>query len=383
MLMEGIMRDQFPIFNSKHYFLTCAVSPLANRVKLAVEKFTREWDTYAGYALSMENGWSASVDKAREEFAKQINAKKEQVAYSFGVTVSSNSILSCFDNTTKNEFLFTDIDFPAVPANIIAKSDHDATYQIAKSHQGKIEAEDFVNLFSNRTAMLCISEVMANNGFRIDLDNFVEKAHDNDIPLFLDTYQSAGYIPIDVKKSDIDFLATGTQKYLIGGFGMSFMYMREDWIEKLNPASIGWFGAAGVFDSLFNGIFDKLTRPKDITKFHLGSPYVNGAATAIAGMNLLSEIGIDRIYNHNMQITQEIIDMALDQGYKVQTPIDKDRRGSIVNILVPNAKKIVEELRAIGIIVDYRTDGIRVAPHFYNDSSDVSALFSQITRFKN
>lgn len=383
LIMKGIKRELFPILQNKRYFNTCSVGALAKTVREAAYSFLEDWDTLGGLSWTKNNSWMDQVEYAKKNFAKLIGAKSENIAFMFGNSTAIASIMSSFPFKKGDEVIFNDLDFPAVPANIMARNDYEINYKVAKSNNNTINADDYRLVIGKKTKLITACEVVSNTGFKINTEELIETAHERDIPVFLDTYQSTGTIPLDVKENNVDFLASGTLKYLIGGFGISFLYIRDDRIENLNPGSIGWMGVDSPFTDLYDKLrTEKLHRPSDATKFQFGTPYPVGAVTAKAGMDLIYKIGVKQIHRQNMRLTQKIIDRAMDGGLEVLTPVEQEQRGSIVNIQMDNPHDKVRELQSNSFVLDARANGIRIAPHFYNDSEDIEKLMVSLTNNK-
>ncbi len=375
--MDGIKRELFAILSHKSYLNTCSAGPLSTPVKQAALKFIEDWDEYAGLSWSMVDKWMDQVEQARSKFAKIIGAKKENIAYMFGNSSAIASIMSSFKFSAGDEIIFNDLDFPAIPANIMAHSVYGTKYVVAKSNGKTIDMDAYRSVISDKTRLITACEVVSNTGFRMDPKQLVDTAHEFDIPVFLDTYQSTGAIPIDVRKLDLDFLATGTLKYLLGGFGISFLYVRDEWLDLL-PGSIGWMGVDNPFEDLYDKLRTQLYRPDSANRFQFGTPYPNGAYTANAGMDLINNTGINRIYSHNTNLTGKIIDNALERGYTLLTPEEDDARGSIVNIQLKNSTNVVKLLKENNFVLDERAGGVRISVHFFNNYDDIDNLFSLI-----
>ncbi|MCY3411202.1 MAG: aminotransferase class V-fold PLP-dependent enzyme [Candidatus Heimdallarchaeota archaeon] len=381
--MEGIHRDDFPILQEKTYFNACSTGALATQVKKAGTQFLEDWDSYGGIAWNIEDGWTDQVEQARKLFAKLIGSKAENVAYFFGNSTAIASIMSSIPFKSNDNVIFNNLDFPAIPSNIMAQASGNLKYKVIESVNEKtVDLNQYRKAIDNKTKLVTACEVVSNTGFRIDTKELMELTSEAGIPLFLDTYQSTGTIPHDVSKTGVDFLASGCLKYLIGGFGISFLYVRDDWIETMEPLSIGWMGVDNPFEDLFNSLRTSLHRPSDARKFQFGTPYPVGAYTAVAGMKKVDSIGVNRIYKHNMNITRELIDLALDADFTLLNPTDDDKRGAIVNIQIKDAKNKAKYLQNNNFVLDARANGLRVAPHFYNNSDDIYLLFNEIQQFE-
>ncbi len=387
--MVGLQRNLFPSLEFQKYFNACSITPLATPVENAVKDYLEVWKEKGGIAWVMEGGWTDKVEEARRLFASLIGANPENVAYSFGNSVATASIISAL-NISKNDYvLFNDLDFPSSPAHLMAMEEKQIEHKILSSSNYQIQIDQYSNQIKElnregkKVGLISACEVVSNTGFRLNMNELLETAHSKDIPVFADTYQSTGYIPHSVKKSDVDFLASGCLKWLLGGFGISFLYVREDHINNLNPSSIGWMGTDDPFQDLFNKLRPKLHRPENARKFQYGTPYPFGAVTAIEGMKIVKDIGIEKIYSTNMKLTKKIIDMADEFNLEVQTPLDEESRGSIVNVKTDNATEKVHQLQNENFILDMRANGVRIAPHFYNTYQDIEILFERLAELNN
>lgn len=382
--MVGLKRNLFPSLEFLKYFNACSITPLATPVEKAVHEYLEVWKEKGGIAWVMEGGWTDKVEEARSLFASLIGANPEHVAYSFGNSVATASIISALNLSKSDHVIFNDLDFPSSPAHMMALEEKQIKHKILQSSNHQIQVDQYtkqineINKDGNKVGLIAACEVVSNTGFRLNMTELLETAHSKDIPVFADTYQSTGYIPHSVDKSGVDFLATGCLKWLLGGFGISFLYVREDHINNLNPSSIGWMGTEDPFQDLFDKLRPKLHRPGNARKFQYGTPYPIGAVTAIEGMKIIKEIGIEKIHATNMKLTKKIIDMAHEYNLQVQTPVIEENRGSIVNVKLDNATEKVNQLQSENFVLDMRANGVRIAPHFYNTFQDIEILFERL-----
>ena len=185
--------------------------------------------------------------------------------------------------------------------------------------------------------------------------------------VFLDSYQACGTVPIDVKQLNVDMLATGVLKWLCGGPGATFLYVRKDILPRLKPALRGWLGHARPFafepEMEYNG---------GMQRFLTSSPQMPSIFTAIPALKLFRAAGIKNIRAHSLRLTGRIIERADEYGFRVNSPRDERHRGGAITIDVPDAEAASRTLIAERYFVDYRAgSGIRIAPHFYNTLEEV------------
>jgi kynureninase len=184
----------------------------------------------------------------------------------------------------------------------------------------------------------------------------------------LDVYQAAGTVPLHLEAIGTDFAVGGSVKWLCGGPGAGYLYVRPDLAPTLEPGIVGWAAHATPF-AFETGPIEYAAAPE---RFQSGTPNVPSLYSARAGYEIVARIGVETIRRHSLRLTRRMIDRALEAGYRVNTPLDDEARGGAVIIDAPNGAAVADELIRREIIVDYRPGaGIRMAPHFYNTMDDV------------
>jgi len=181
-------------------------------------------------------------------------------------------------------------------------------------------------------------------------------------------YQDAGTIPLDIGGLGADFAVGGSVKWLCGGPGAGYLYVRPDLAAQLQPALIGWAAHVAPFD--FASGPARLAAPPE--RFQSGTPNIPALYAARSGYEIVGEIGVETIRSRSLGLTRRLIDRAQAAGWCLNTPLEDHRRGGAVILDVPNGKAIAEALIQSGVIVDYRPDaGIRMSPHFYNTEAEI------------
>jgi selenocysteine lyase/cysteine desulfurase len=194
----------------------------------------------------------------------------------------------------------------------------------------------------------------------------------------VDDFHGTGIVPVDVHELGIDFLLTGALKWLCGGQGIAFLYVRRDLIEELEPAVVGWFGTEDPFD------FDRsaLRLRKDARRFETGTYALPQAWTAAGGLSIIEEVGVPDIRAHNQSLTGRIIELADDIGLEVLSPRDDDKRGGLVRVRIPGGRESAEHLLHVlfqrDVVLDSRLDTLRISPHVFNTEDDVERCFGEI-----
>jgi selenocysteine lyase/cysteine desulfurase len=362
-------RNEFPILKRKTYLNSCSLGPLSLRVKNALREYVDAWDME-----NTENSWNAwleAVNQAKMSFAKLINANPEEIAVTYSASTAICSVASALDFGMKDEVVVTELDFPTNNYIWLANSKLGAKVKILSSKDNvSIPLEEYENAVTERTLILSTSHVFSFSGFMQRLDAISEICRERDAIFLVDAYQSAGTVPIDVKKVEVDVLISGSVKWLLGGPGIAFMYVRKDLIERFEPSCIGWFASENPFD------FDstRFTYAPDARRFQHGTPSVASAYSAKAGIDIILEANPRKIRKRTVELTQRIVEEAKERGISIRTPENPEDRGAIVVLEMPNSMEIFDRLTAEGVVTSYR-NGIRVSPHFFNNEEDVERLF--------
>jgi kynureninase len=225
-----------------------------------------------------------------------------------------------------------------------------------------------------------ISLVLFRSGALQDVRPVIEKAHRVGAYVVLDAYQAAGTIPMNVTDLGVDFVVGGSVKWLCGGPGAGYLYVRPDLTAKMRPSVVGWAGHAAPFGFETGAI----RYAETIERFQSGTPNVPALYAARAGYEIVAEIGVPAIRERSLGLTRRLIDAAARRGWRLNTPTrDPDRGGSVV-LDVPNGAAVTDDLLRRQIIVDYRPGaGVRIAPHFYNSEAEVDAAVAAIDEILN
>ncbi|WP_286230912.1 aminotransferase class V-fold PLP-dependent enzyme [Neobacillus mesonae] len=366
-------RSLFPILSSHTHLASCSQGAIAIPVSKAIEDYHQS-------LLNDGTNWSAALkkaDAARGLFAQLIGAEKDEVAILCSVSDTLSSIMSTLsDHPKRKGIVFTDINFPTVGHILYAQKRFKDHPSIVRSFNNEIPLEQYEKKVSNDTLLTCIPHVNYCNGYKQDVKKIADIVHGKGSLLFVDAYQSAGHIPINVKEMGIDMLATGTRKYLLGIPGVAFLYIRKELAEELNPRVTGWMGQeeSATFD-LFNLIPAVGTR-----RFETGTPAFISIYAAYEALRVLLEVGINNIESHLKNLTQFGLRYGLEKGLSLAGPLTIENRTSLMSFHVENAPLAEAKLRERKIIVSARKDVIRIAPHFYNTQDDIQLALDELSQ---
>jgi kynureninase len=358
-----VWRDEFPTFRTKTYLNTCSLAPLSRRVREAQERFLDEWEALG--ASAWYELWMHALDALRGKVARVLGARKEEIALAPSVSVALSAVASALDHSTRPRVVLSDLDFPTLAYQWAVKPQVERRF--VPSEDGiHVSAERIAAAVDERTALVATSHVYYTSGAVQDIAQVAEAAHAHGALALVDAYQGTGQLPTDVHAADVDVLVTGGLKWLLGGTGIAFLYVKEALIPRLRPTIAGWFGNAEQF------AFDAhaFTFHEDARRFELGTTANAAVYAASAGLDIVLELGVDRIRHRTSELTTDIIERLSDAGYALKSPSVPEERAGIVAVQLRDPAKAVKSLAVQDFIVDYRHDRLRISPYFYNTPED-------------
>lgn len=361
-------REEFPAITEAEriHLNNCSAAPIPQRGLDARRECERVW---------IEEGnpwgtWLEKVNEAKAQFADLINADPDEIAVQSCATQAIAQVTSAFEFDDRDEVVVTDLEFPTVPQFWAAQRKRGATVRFAESPDGlRVPTETYAEAMSDDTLLVCSAHAYSFTGGLMDVAAVADEVHDRGGYLFLDAYQSAGVVPIDVEAMGVDMLVAGNLKFLLGGPGIAFLYVDGDLANQLDPANLGWFGVDDIF-----GFETREPRFADgARRFELGTPPAPNAYTASAGMELIQEVGVDTIRERVVSHTRRLIEGVEERGFTVRTPLEDEHRGGVVNVQVSDPEVAADVLMDRGFNVSTRAGGVRFSPHFYNTDEEIDA----------
>jgi len=356
-------RDEFPTFRTTTYLNTCSLAPLAARVRAAQEQFLDQWEALG--ASAWYELWVGALEALRGKVARVLGARSEEVALAPSVSVALSAVASALDYAERPRIVLSDLEFPTLSYQWAVKPTAERVF--VPSDDGiRVSIDRFESATDDRTALVATSHVYYTSGAVQDIGAIAKTAHRQGALALIDAYQGTGQLPTDVRAADIDVLVTGGLKWLLGGTGIAFLYVRNSLAQELRPTIAGWFGNARMFD------FDPKVFEfhEGARRFELGTTANAAVYAANAGLDIVLEIGVDRLRERTSELVTDVCDRLSDAGYSLKTPTAPVDRAGIVAIQMRDPPKAVKALASRKFVVDYRHDRLRVSPYFYNSTED-------------
>lgn len=366
-------RDEFPILQRKTYLNSCSLGPLSRRSMDAMARFQEMWNEYG--AQAWYTIWMGELAALREKFARLIGARPHEIALATNVSAALSEIATGLDLADRPRVVMADMDFPTLAYQWLVKQRVGMDVAFVDSpDRSTVPADLFERVVDDHTGLVATSRVFFLSGYIQDVRRLAEIAHQHGALLLVDDYQGTGQIPLDVKALDIDFLVSGTLKWLMGGPGVAFAYVREELIPRLHPTITGWFGSRDQFQFRTK----EFAYRDDAQRLEAGTPAIAPVYAASAAMDIVLEIGVERIRERTRWLADDLVQRVLAHGWTVRSPLDGSQRSSIVLLELERPEELVQGLTERGIIVDSRPGLLRISPHFYNTVEENEAVVSAL-----
>jgi len=358
-------REEFPIFEEKIYLNSCSLGALSTRAERRVAEYLRLW--HARGAAAWYDVWWTALDDLRAGYGAVIGASPSEIALHASVSTATSVLASSIDYRGRPKVVTTTLDFPTVAYQWLAKWSAGVEVVVVESPDGiSVPVQAIEEAVDDRTALVATSHVFFTTGAIQDISAVAQIAHARGAFCFVDAYQSVGQIPLDVHQTGVDFLCAGGLKWLLGGPGIVFLYVRGDLVGQLVPTVSGWFAHERQFD------FDpcRIAWRSDARRFEQGTPSLAAAFAQLGGLEIIREIGVPVIREVVRDLTDDLIARATEAGLRPRVASDSERRAAIVTIPHSDPTQQVRRLAEANIIADARPGHVRLSPFFYNIKDD-------------
>jgi len=368
-------REEFPILERTNYLVSNSLGAMPRAVPDQLAEYSREWAERGVRAWAQ--GWWDMPVRVGDTIAPLIGADARSVSMQPSVSIAQSIVLSAMDFTGERDtIVMTELDFPSVryAYEQLARR-FGARVVVVPSDDGlSIDQNRLMDAIDERVRLVSVSHVLFKSAFIMDADAICAHAHSVGALVSLDAYHSVGVIPVDVKRSGVDFLTGGVLKWLCGGPGAAFLYVSPEVRTTLAPALTGWQAHAHPF-----AFEQDMDYAGGIERWLTGTPAIPALFAAVAGPRIVLNAGIDVIRAKSVRQTEWLIAAADARGYRVHAPRESGQRGGTVAFDVPHGREVAQFLLSRDIIVDYRVGaGIRVGPHFYTRDEELDTCIGAI-----
>jgi kynureninase len=359
-------RAEFPILERSTYLINHSLAAMPRKAEERLAEYAAMWRDRGIRAWG--EGWWTTPMVVGDQVGRIVGAPAGSTVMHQNVAVAEAVVLSAFFpiDPARNRIVYERANFPSV--RYLYQAQPGLEVVVCEDEEAIVDAID------ERTLLVPISHVLFKTAEIQDVEPIVRRAHEVGAHVILDCYQSAGIVPLDLAGLGVDFAVGGSVKWLCGGPGNGWLYVRPDLSERLTPTFTGWQAHEQPF-----GFEEEMRYARGAARFLTGTPNVPAHFAATAGYDLIEEIGVERIRERSLRQTQLLIDLADAAGFEVRSPRDPARRAGTVTVHVPHFPEVHRELTEREILCDFRPDaGIRLGPHFFTTDDELRFAIDQI-----
>jgi kynureninase len=363
------LRDEFPIFRHVRYLNSCSLGALSRRSRQRVNDYLDLWALRGSAAWY--DVWWAALAELRQEYGRVIGSKGGDVALAPSISAALAAAAGALDYTRRRRVVVSSLDFPTVVYQWLARRGEGIEVVMVESPDGvEVPLELIERAVDERTALVATSHVFFTSGAIQDVRAVADIAHRRGALCLVDGYQAAGQLPVDVRALEVDFYCSGGLKWLLGGSGIAFLYVRPELQLALSPRVSGWFAHRDQFR------FDTraLELHSDARRFEAGTPAMAAVYAQLGGLEVLAQVGVAEARATTHSLAEELIETARAAGLSPLVAPDPSRRSGIVMLPSADPAADVARLAGAGIITDVRPGHVRASPFFYNERDDIHAL---------
>ena len=376
-------RAEFPILDRAVYLISHSLGAMPRATFDRLHEYADIWAT-RGVRAWAEGWWDMPVSVGNQ-IAQIIGAANDTVVMHQNVSICQSLILSSLlplpPDSKRNKIVYEELNFPSVMYVYEAHARaHGLRIETVKSDDGiTMPLERMLAAIDEQTLLVPISHVLFKSAYLQDAKAITERAHEVGALVMLDTYQSAGTVPFNVAELKVDFATGGSVKWLCGGPGAGYLYVRPDLIDRFQPKTTGWMAHEHPF-----AFEPEMHYAPNITRFLHGSPAIPALYAARSGYEIINQIGVTAIREKSVRQTQLLISLAEEAGFRVTSPKDPARRGGTITVWDDHAAAITKELVRREFIVDYRPGaGVRISPHFYTKDEELELIIAEMKKIRD
>jgi kynureninase len=368
------LRERFSVLADTAYLASHSLGAMPDDARAELERYANEWASTGLGAWS--EGWWEMPLSVGDELAPIVGVPPGTIAMVANVTVAQATVASCFTlSGLRSRVACSELSFPSV--RTIWDRVPGARLTTVRSWDGAtIPTETFVASIDERTAVVALDHVLFPSSYLQDVKAIIDRAHDVGAMVVLDVYQSAGVLPIDLQALEVDFAVGGSAKWLCGGMGAGWLYVRKELQPSLEPRLVAWPGDRAPFDVRVGTVVEE----DGMWRFVSGTPNVPALYTARAGYRIIREVGVEEIRTRSLAMTSRLIDIGDRLGIPLSATRDPYRRGGTVSFKVADPHLVATALASDRVVVQELADsGISVGPHFYNNDQDLDRFEASIS----
>jgi kynureninase len=375
-------REEFPTLASGIHLLSHSLGPVPRAARESMLAYYEAWEHHTSEDAWASSWWEMSA-QVGDRIGKLLGGRPGSVQIQPNASIALSSVASCFDfkESERNKIVTTALDFPSMEYIWDAQSRLGANVELVHTDDGiTVRLEDILEAIDEMTCLVALSHVSFRSSYRVDARAIIERAHDYGAMVLLDVYQSAGAVELYAEDWEVDFLIGGTIKWLCGGPACGYLYVRPELQKDLAPRLTGWV----AHNEPFSFVSAPMRYTNSVRRFAQGTPSIPALYSVLPGLQIIEEVGVQTIQAESQRRTEWMIEVALEKGWKVNSPANVEDRGGSVMIYVEDGPGMVKRLAERKVFVDCRPGvGLRMSPHFFNTDEEVKEAMGILSELMN
>jgi selenocysteine lyase/cysteine desulfurase len=369
-------RREFPVLERKAYLISASLGPISTRARASLEGYLDAWAAKGAPDHVWDEDIFPAMGRLKRSFAALAGCDADEVAITTNISIAMSTIASALDFSERPKVVLSELDFPTDGHVWLAQRSRGVQIEWLRSPDGlTIPVEEYDRAIDGRTAVVMVNRVLYRSSALVDAREICRIARERGALSFVDDYHGLGIVPLDLHDLGCDLYTAGVLKWMLGGPGLVFLYARRELLPSLEPTVTGWFATREPFS------FDlqHLELHPSARRLEHGTPPAPVVFIAQGGMDIIAEVTPERIRARQGELTDHVVGRADEAGLPVRTPRGREARGGVVNVGVgPEAERICHALLARDVCTDFRGDGLRISPHFFNTEDDIDRCFDEL-----
>jgi selenocysteine lyase/cysteine desulfurase len=352
------LRREFPLLDRYVYFNACSLGPLPRSGMEALRRYAADWNeqgTPVWYST-----WLPLLERFRGRVGELLRAPAGSTAIAPSVSVALSTLATGLPLPQgRRKVLIGELDFPTIGHQWLSRPEFEVEF-IPSDDGMTIPPSAFAKRIDSSTALVATTHLFYTTGYLQDVRTIADAAHAQGALCLIDGYQTCGCVPLDVEAMDCDAFVGGCLKWLSGGPGNAFLYVRPSLIPSVRPQGTGWFATRDPFSFTLQ----ELTFADDARRLETGTWAMACHYAGLAGLELILDVGVENIQERLRDLTDRILERCDEAGVRTFTPRERARRCGIVTLECDRPEEVEARLHAAGVIVDSRPGRIRLSPHW-------------------
>jgi len=372
-------REEFPTLASGIHLLSHSLGPVPSTVRESMLEYCDAWEHHTSEDAWATSWWELS-QRVGDRVAHLLGGSPGSVQIQPNASIGLATVASCFDfaASRRNKVVTTALDFPSMEYIWEAQKQLGAHVHVVPCDDGvTVPLERILEAIDDETCLVALAHTSYRSSYRVDAGAITERAHSRGALVLLDVYQSAGVVELHAADWQVDFLIGGTIKWLCGGPACGYLYVRPDLQRDLKPRLTGWV----AHDAPFEFAHAPMRYAGSVRRFAQGTPSIPALYSALPGLKIIEEVGVEQIERESRRRTEAMIEFATEKGWTVNSPRNAQERGGSVMIAVNDGPAMVDRLAEEKVFVDCRPlAGLRISPHFFNTDQEVLEALDTLAR---